>query len=381
MLDHTYYVPVLRWKRGEYWVLANLPERESQQLVPLLEVVNESFAQTGVDRWNATQPAGSGVRRRVKSPPDKVMRKLVKAVMDNWGQAPIFLDLGLVDHNLFRAEQGEHLVAAFARDVNLNKLSVIPVTSLDRDANYQLAIKQVCATYERGLCIRLKHSDIAGGTCTPKLMRLVSTLGLTPSQVDLAIDHGYIGTSAPCISDCINALPSLQEWRSLIWLTGAFPKDLSQFWPAGQYEHPRSDWLGWRDQVMRTELARIPIYGDYTTQHGNFKEPDPNARPSASIRYTSEDLWVIMRGQGSNARKSAGRAQYPVQARLLCRRKEFMGRAYCEGDKFIEDISKQSQKTGSPESWLRATINHHITFVVRQLANLSETAAVDRLLP
>jgi mannose-6-phosphate isomerase-like protein (cupin superfamily) len=38
---------------------------------------------------------------------------------------------------------------------------------------------------------------------------------------------------------------------------------------------------------------------------------------SASIRYTTDDYWVIMRGEGLRNKGGAGYDQYPANAELL----------------------------------------------------------------
>jgi hypothetical protein len=387
VFDHTLYVPVLRGKKGEYWALAKLADEDSRRITPLLEIVNKTFAQPEATS-KKDKPAKSKPLVKVKKEkltPDEVIReKIVGELAENWGEQPIFVDFGQVDHSSFRAQGGEHLVSAFARDAGLNKLVTIPVTSLDRDRNYQLATKQVCETYNLGVCIRLTPNDFSSRACTPNLMRLVSALRLTPAEVDLIIDHAYIGTSVPSIADFCNMLPNLAEWRTFIWTAGAFPENLSQWREPGQYVHARSDWLTWRDQVLSGQLPRIPIYSDFTTQHGFYKEPVGKPRPSASLRYTSEKHWVVMRGQATNAKNSTGWDQYPYQAMMLCKRDEFLGRGSCQGDEYVEDMSKYAlatgrpKKRGNPGTWLRATVNHHMTFVVRQIASLYESGAADR---
>lgn len=79
---------------------------------------------------------------------------------------------------------------------------------------------------------------------------------------------------------------------------------------------------------------------------------------------------MIMRGEGVFNDDGPGYAQWPANALLLSERAEFCGANFCYGDGYIAERSLQPDKTGNPETWLRAGINHHMTFVVRQIANL-----------
>jgi hypothetical protein len=117
-------------------------------------------------------------------------------------------------------------------------------------------------------------------------------------------------------------------------------------------------------------LLRHATFGDYTIQNGAFLEPPSRPNISASIRYTTDENWVIMRGEGLRNKDGPGHDQYPANAELLCGRDEYCGEDFSYGDAYIRERYENPQKTGNPETWLRAGINHHVTFVVRQIARL-----------
>jgi hypothetical protein len=77
-----------------------------------------------------------------------------------------------------------------------------------------------------------------------------------------------------------------------------------------------------------------------------------------------------MRGEGVFSDGSPGFPQWPANAQLLCARPEFCGQHYSDGDRYIYTTSLQTQYTGIAGTWLQAGINHHLTFVARQIASL-----------
>jgi hypothetical protein len=83
-----------------------------------------------------------------------------------------------------------------------------------------------------------------------------------------------------------------------------------------------------------------------------------------------------MRGEDVFKRNGLGFKQYPDWAILLSELPQFCGEGYSDGDKYIKDMSLQSAKTGDAATWLQAGINHHITFVVHQLANFFDTSTI-----
>ncbi len=129
----------------------------------------------------------------------------------------------------------------------------------------------------------------------------------------------------------------------------------------------------WHDQVLALPReTRRPTFGDYTIQHPIYKEPLENCNPSASIRYTYSEHWVIMRGQGLCQKGSPGNAQYLAEAQLLCDMDEFCGKDFSGGDQYIEETSQQPKSPGTPYTWLRAGINHHITYTTRQVLQVAQ---------
>ena len=116
-------------------------------------------------------------------------------------------------------------------------------------------------------------------------------------------------------------------------------------------------------------MRRHPSFADYTIQHPVYKESAQFFAPSASIRYTLKDEWLVMRGQRGKPR------QYLANARILSEMPEYkgFGEGFSYGDAQIKlkgaDLS--SKRTGNPTTWLVVGINHHLACVTSQIATLS----------
>lgn len=182
--------------------------------------------------------------------------------------------------------------------------------------------------------------------------------------------------SSPNLQSLCAALPQLSKWRSFTVLSGAFPKDLQDLEKDSVHTLPRDEWFYWREQVQILPRGmRWPTFGDYTVQHAIFEEPAEGCNPSASIRYTHYDYWVIMRGHGLTHKGSLGNAQYPAEAQLLCERDEFCGAGFSRGDRYIYESWQPPEKRGTPLTWIRAGINHHMVYTVRQITAFLDTTA------
>jgi hypothetical protein len=266
-----------------------------------------------------------------------------------------------------------HPLEFLAEQARTRGLALIPVTGLHRDSHYQSAVTSVISTDHRGACIRIHPADIQSSEFPENLSRLLSLVGLEMEETDFLLDYQVWQQGAPTVATLGNLIPEIDRWRTFTTASGAFPRDLTGF-TIGQHSLPRFDWMGWRRQVSTGPIPRrLPTFSDYTIQHADFAEPPEYANFSASIRYTSDDYWVIMRGESVFQDNGPGFAQWPANAQLLSARSDYCGPSFSFGDKYIYQMGAQALSTGNAETWLRAGVNHHMVFTARQIANLSLT--------
>lgn len=354
MFDYLHYVPILRWKRAEKRALEYLSTEHKEWITPLIELLPFKF--------------GTGDRQTVT----KCLIEIANDLNQAWGYRVIFVDMFHTYASNFSTISSPALIELFNYTFDRN-LNLIPVTGLNRDRSFQTAVANVAHQYDSGICLRLNLSDIDDLNFPKNLEILLSTLKVEPKHTDLVIDYGLFDESAPSYDVLTNLIPDILSWNTLTMVSGAFPRYLDNFRP-GIHNIRRDDWLFWLNQVNNgNNLTRKPSYGDYTIQHPIYSEPPTLPNVSASIRYTSESNWVIMRGEGLRNADGPGFSQYPANALLLTGQSEFCGTNFSYGDSYIFEKSRDldTNKTGTPETWLRAGINHHIVYVVNQLSNLT----------
>lgn len=365
--DHVHYVPILRWKGAERDALCELfrfnggtPPIDDSQFTPLLEIPPDKFI------LNSTE-------ERVEV--NELLSNAAEDILQNWGHKPLFVDLTLLPKHLRSSTSGNPLIV-LANAMSKRLLTIIPVTGLNRTTGYQRAVRQVAQAQRNGVCLRLEAGDFQHTSLSNDIDQLLGYLRLQPEKVDLLIDWKTIYDFGPVFTALCRRLPYLPRWRTFTFASGAFPKDLTGF-TVGRNKWKRWDWITWRDQVTQSSLPRIPTYSDYTIQHPLYTQHDPDKflNPSASIRYTYEEYWLIMRGEGLFHSGSPGHHQYPANAYLLCEQEEFFGPDFSFGDAYIKERSlelakEEIEKTGNPKTWLQAGINHHIALVLRQIAKL-----------
>ncbi len=362
-MDVIRYVPTLRWKQAERESLLHLSDKSKAVITPLIDFLMPQPSPFTKQKKRKTAPE---LLKESKGIFEKNLPGVAETIQKHWGNQPIFVDVSFIDAELRSASLKQMLsgVALFGNNI-------IPVITLGSDKEtIETAVSLVKKTGQ-GLCLRLFRGNFDTSTLSSELESFLTQNKLSRKDVDLVIDFKIWNDRCAGLENLLNALPNIDEWRTLTFLSGSFPPDLSEF-ELGLNQTPRLEWTNWKAQVESGKLSRNPSFGDYTILHPIYREPVTGANPSASIRYTLEDKWLIMRGQGLRSEKGAGYAQYPAQAKLLMGQPEFFGETFSYGDSYIAEKGANigTDKPGSTTTWLRAGINHHLECTAKQFANM-----------
>ena len=370
MFDTNHYVPILRWKQAEKFALHRVRSDVKGRMTPIIEITPKSFLPK--KRSKAGEDNSVTESLLVAQPaldPGSVLRRQAKEVLRFWGNSPFFLELGHLEGAIPAINGSTHALTYFAELGRSYRLKVVPVTALDRSAKYKAAVAAAMRTDGNGLCLRVGPSELLDEMFPRRVEESLNEIGATAATSDLLLDYGVFNPAAPRIADLLSRVPQLKSWRSLIVAQGAFPKDLQEFKP-GTHKIVRSDWKSWNNELRNRGRLRWPSFSDYTIQYGRYVEPVENANPSASIRYTLAEEWLIMRGEGILNEEGPGRAQWNANAILLTERDEFFGEDFSDGDTYIAEMSRKQKEHGSAMTWIRAGLNHHMSVVLRQISAL-----------
>lgn len=367
MFDFKHYIPIMRWKAAEKDALLHLRPEEKKSITPLIELL-------------MPQPKPPKAGASVKTPDELLQESidefksslphLADQILEYWGQSPVFIDVHMIDGSIRAESLLEILTLGEKLDLfMIPVVNIIPVIDFDSDIKTREVAIDFVKKYKKGVCLRLSRVDLNKESLGSSIERFLEKTGLETKDIDLLVDFKIIDETDLSFVETIDSIPKLLEWRTFTLAGGAFPPDLSKFVLGENYTN-RLDWNCWLNHIGSRELKRKPSFGDYTILHPIYKDPIRGAIPSASIRYSLKDRWLIMRGQGGQARKTA---QYLANAQLLGQHAEFSGESFSFGDAYIVEKGKDlsNVKTGSPRTWLTAGINHHLTLVVSQISSLS----------
>ncbi len=352
------YVPCLRWKQGEYQALLRLTTDIKNVLVPLIEVSEIGFDfETRIENKTV----------------DEHLSPFAKRVKDKWGTLPCFVDMHLIESSR-RMVNGGHPFTFVFHDLRLKAVPAIPVVRLEQDTACQNAIESILAQDQRGVCFRISIEDAAKPNLTNTVDSLIRHYHQEAESCDFILDLGApnfdpIEGFGGVLNTIIANLPHREKWRSFIIIGTAFPSSMAEV-RQGMSIKRRSEWKLYQFLVnhLRSSGLRIPTFGDYGINHPAILLLDMRVvKPSASVRYTIDDGWLI--AKGSNVRDN-GRGQYHQLCQSVVSSEHYCGPDYSMGDKYICDCAQGTASTGNLTTWRSVGTNHHLTKVAQDVSNL-----------
>lgn len=353
----TVYVPILKGKKGELDALKKLKASTKNLIQPLVEIPPVP--------WNFIEEA------HTKSVSDHVA-PLGEKLVSSWGNgSAMYLDSNLID-----SVNGSTPTAllSVAESIDPQSLKIIPVTGISREEGQINACKSVSQTHSEGACIRIEREDMNRADLSTEITNLIEKLLIPIDQVDLLIDMQHLADDQTSLYPMavMGVLFSLggivDDFRSLTIAGASFPPDMSDVSQNSSKRIPRKELEIWNTICSRLPKNRWPRFGDYAVSHPTLSKIDPRIMsPSASIRYTIQTEWLILKGRSLRRFKFD---QFHSLSKALTNSSEFCGEAFSAGDEFIHTCgTDMDSKTGNLTTWRFVGTNHHIEYVTQQLAS------------
>lgn len=372
MFNHDHYVPILKWKRGERKGLENVNSNFKENVTPLIEIQPVPYNHK-VGDFSKTL--------------DEHLSEVGKQVQIAWNQpSPIFVDLNTLynndDFTDDTLQSGQHFVELVMEEIESNGTAAIPVTGIHRHTSFLKAVKDSYHKYKNGICIRLEESDLSDIISIRRdLNELVDFLEIERNSVDIILDYKQIipqqeQAHLNNIILTIAQFPNLLEWRTITLASTAYPNNLKQIPTNSNGSLPRTEWKVYQS-LRNYGLARIPAFSDYNISHPDFVNLDPRIiNMAAGLKYTANENFLIFRGVGV---KNNGFAQMVNICQNVIDHSDYYGNAFSTGDQYIYDCTNLNCSPGNAETWVNVGVNHHLTVVAHDLANLHVASTVGSL--
>lgn len=352
------YMPLLRWRQGEYLALRRLDEVQKDLITPLVEVLDPDF---------------DFEENRPKKTLDAHLEKFGKRLLETWGCRRFLLDTCRMTPS-GRLQDGRHPLRFMFDEAAARGVPAIPVTGLERDPGYQAVVKEIVALSHRGIGFRCKLTEALDDDFGARVEAQLRDLDASLSDSDLILDleapsfEDFDGLTE-LVVDALKKPGPMQKARSVVVLATSFPDSLAGI--TGVKRIARSEWLLFKAIIDKLdERARTPAFGDYTISAFQFVQGDMRRLTVvANVRYTTNEAWLVGRGKEIRVH---GRGQFKDICASIRKADGFLPEGFSPGSRYLSECA-DGGSTGGSSTWKWVGINHHITKVLHDLAILSDT--------
>jgi len=354
MFNHLQYVPILKWKLGEYQALARLENAVKDRVTPLIEI-----PAVGYDFENS----------RVAKSLDDHLKDFGRRLKSKWAARASFVDAKNIAPTE-RLADGSHPLTRAMELARAEGCGAIPVAALSGDPDYRDAAAKAVQMDDRGAALRIVLEDFDRPSLAADVDQWLRDIGVGYGSADLVVDlcdKHFLPVTAfvQTLLVSLQRLPSLNRWRTFTVAGSSYPKTLQDIGRNAMI--PRREWALYRELVRRLGSdMRIPTFGDYVVAHPDPVELDMRLiKPFAKLRYTTTEDWYIAKG---NAVRTAGFNQYSAMCEAVTHQPFFDGAAFSDGDRYIVECAAGTETTGNLTTWVWVSSNRHITRVVADIS-------------
>jgi hypothetical protein len=347
MFDHQHYVPVMRMKPAELRALQAFDSTLRLVTTPLLECPPR-------------------VLRGCDSVP-KLERRAVHFAghLAAWAGQRIFLDLGMLPSDI--VSPALHALVKQLTSTGVRPILVVTLKS-SKEFAHTRAVQSVQDRFGIPICLRVSPEELRLSRCEELVQARLTDFSAVAASTSFVVDRGWIDGQSFGYEEFAELIPWQSSWETITCLAGSFPQDLCELNRGEIHRLPRSEWRQWRS--LQSWTGRRPAFGDYTIQHVLLREPVAVPNYSASIRYTVENDFIILRGEGVLNENGPGFDQYNGWAKLLLDMPEYFGPSFSAGDQYVAERASNWRSSGNAQTWLQAGFSHHLTATALQVVGL-----------
>lgn len=349
------YVPVLKWRQGEYQALFLLKDEIKDCVVPLIVIPPREY---------------DFEEQRMKKTIHEHVETFPKRLKQKWSTRLAMVDIHESLENE-KMDDGRQVSDFVLQEAAAISCKVIPVIGLTKSPGYVASVRSFVSAQGCGVALRVKLSELNLPNIDNDISKLLRSIEVSWSSVDLIIDLGDPGNFQPypifakIISEATAKISGYNLSRSITLVGTSLNLTVVKKPGATQIRHEWPLYKAFRIELEKTKLT--PNFGDYTIESPDFADSVDMRmmKPGGKIVYTTADSWLIPKGGSFRDNNS----QMIGHCAAIISSGHYMTRAFSSGDERIEDTAKKINNCGNLTTWKFVGVNHHITYIVRQLAN------------
>jgi hypothetical protein len=355
-LQLTDYVPSLRWRQAEYQSLLIMPDQKKERIAPLITIPPIEYD------FELQAP---------KKTAHEHIHPFALRLIKKWGDRPCWVD---VHPTLQEARMDDGRISYdFVFDgLRESSARAVPVVSSDMSPGTLKTIAQIVQQDQQGIGLRLTLLDLMHPQKHHNASVLIDSVGCNLEEADLLLDIGApkyepIEVFADALAAQIQSFPTLSAFRNFALIGTGIPESFADV-PQGGSLLPRNHWLLYRRLIQILPAGnRVPVFGDFAITHPDFVAFDMRlVKPAAKILYATDNAWLVRKGSAFRDNPAQMRAHCKAIVDEDC----FRGASYSSGDAYISQCAAGAVGHSNLTRWKGIGINHHMTVVLDDLANL-----------
>ena len=267
------------------------------------------------------------------------------------------------------------IIAGFSRLKNCGRV-VTPTYGLDRNDDLWAPLKSVTSGFNQGFCFRISIDDLDDKSeeTWSQIIERTSDMALSPSEVDIVIDLRFVGDKNEndlknMVIDFLAINPSASKYRSITVAGSSALKTVGMIEKDNVGEVIRAELRLWSALSRDVDDSLKLLFGDYGVIHPDFSDQGSSKYMNAKIRYTAGSRILYFRGHGLIHPKT-DYGQYHDLAAKVCADRRYQGANSSFGDSYVFQCARRLIKHGSPSTWVRADMNHHISYTAQHTKRL-----------
>lgn len=329
------YVPVLKWKQGEWQALGGLDNQIKSATTPLLEMTPST------DSFDTCE--------------DYVQDRALKRLAPRW-HSECFADVNiLLQYDEVSAEEAFNWIGESVKDTDLTCVPVV----WPRHHHIVEGATELAGKIGRA-CIRVDRSATIQPGLSTRLDEIATALSLDRGQVDIIVDLQN-SLSVQDARGLLSHIPSPEEWRNIILAGGAFQRPTGTNVTAMVTRTHLQLW-----NQLRGELHYPLIFSDFGAIEPEYMHIEGYVEVVAQISYTEASSWFVARGERVSV---SGWEQTQQLSAQVVNSGHFLGANFSQGDHWIANRANGAGTSGNATKLVEVRQSHHMTHVVsRDLA-------------
>ena len=365
MIEHVYYYPILKWKKGEYSALYNLQPQIKDHICPIIEITPAGY-----------DPESHENRTTV----DAHIKDIGFRLHKSWDDRISFIDI----ENLKASKKEEpRYINKIFENCAASFCRAIPVVHLEDEIPSLDAYKEIIKNQKRGCMLRIKIGAITD-TIEDKVNFILKKLDVNVSEIYLLADLDKLNIREEdeeaiydILSERLCKIFNAFDWHTIIIAGSSFPEEITDGTLSNRYE-----WKLYKNFLDKfANPLKEPNFSDYYVLNPEHSFPTDGKiiKPKAKLRYTTDNGWYFNKTPSKSKRKKdieedkelKGGEQYKLLCRDLIACPFFRGSSFSKGDEYIYQQATASKANGgNATTWVKASTSQHITKVVTDLSKL-----------